>query len=49
MSVDIRKVFATFVAILIFHSFVLVDVISNCRLVLYPFFLGLLFMEGILH
>ena len=55
LSINVGKVFVTFVAEAgIFRFFVLffslfffsfVHVISNCRFVLYPLFLGLLFME----
>ena len=55
MSIIVRKVFATVVATLIlkrgegcFLLLLFVDVISNCRFVLYPF-LGLLCIEGMLH
>ena len=65
LSINVRNVFATFVAtlmlkgglnhvifrflVLFFSLLLSVHVLSNCRFVLYPFFLGLLCMGGMLH
>ena len=65
LSINVRNVFATFVAtlmlegglyqvifrflVLFFSLLLSVHFLSNCRFVLYPFFLGLLCMVGMFH